>query len=40
MIIGSKYHASKIHFCSLADMRIGDDKLEYCKSIMNLDVIF
>lgn len=40
MIIGSKYHTSRINFDTIGNVEIGGEKLEFCKSIKNLGVIF
>jgi len=40
MIIGSKYHTGRLNFDMINDVKIGDEKLEFCKSIRNLGVIF
>jgi hypothetical protein len=40
MIIGSKYHTGRLNFDMINDVKIGDKKLEFCKSIKNLGVIF
>lgn len=40
MIIGSKYHTSRLNFDMIGDVVIGDDILDFCKSIKNLGVIF
>ena len=40
MIIGSKHHTSRLNFDVINDVVIGGVKLEFCKSIKNLGVIF
>ena len=40
MIIGSKYHAGRLNFDMINDVKIGDEKLEFCKSMKNLGIIF
>lgn len=40
MIIGSKHQTSRLNFDMINDVTIGGEKLEYCKSIRNLGVIF
>jgi hypothetical protein len=40
MIIGSKHHTSRLNFDMINDVIIGGEKLEFCKSIKNLGVIF
>lgn len=40
MIIGTKHQTSRLNFDMINDVKIGDEKLEFCKSIKNLGVIF
>lgn len=40
MIIGSKHNTNRLNFDTINDVVIGGEKLEFCKSIKNLGVIF
>lgn len=40
MIIGTRAQTNKINFDNIQDVVIGDEKLEFCKNIKNLGVIF
>lgn len=40
MMIGSKHQTSRLNFDMINDVTIGGEKLEFCKSIRNLGVIF
>jgi len=40
MIIGSKHHTSRLNFDMINDVVVGGEKLDFCKSIKNLGVIF